>query len=357
MQKAVRQEISLSPTAIIQGSDDAIMSIDLEGIVTSWNAGAERIFGYAASEAIGLPVTIIVPIELRGEEQEIIRRIRQREYVEHWETIGCKKNGSCIDISLTLSPIKNSQGQIIGISKIVRDVSERKLVDDALKESELAGRLLELQDEERKRLARELHDGVGQLLAAIAMNFSELEKEKLSAAAARCVQDNSSLVQQVLSDIRTLSHLLHPPLLDEVGLHSALKGYIDLFTERSKIVTRLEVPSTSERLPQSYELCLFRIAQESLTNVQRHSGSSTALVRLSRSRRDVKLEVIDKGHGMVSPTTRPADPTSGLGLRGMRERLRLLGGKLEIRSTSDGTVVTASLPLENAKSVTGTDRR
>lgn len=354
MHKTTGEKGSSSPAAIIEGSDDAIISKDLKGSITSWNAGAQRIFGYAPPEALGLPITIIVPVELRDEEEQIIKRVHGGDRVEHWETVRCRKGGSRLDVSLSISPIRDSEDQIIGVSQIVRDVTERKQADAVQKETELSGRLLELQDEERRRLARELHDGVGQLLAAISMNNSAVvkEKDKLSPAAARCVEETASLIQQVLADIRKISHLLHPPLLEEVGLNLCLEEYIIAFAERGKIATRLEMPAEFGRLPQSHELCLFRIAQEGLTNVHRHSGSAMALVRLSRTTVEVKLEVIDEGHGMAPKTksTILAGHGGGLGLRGMRERLKLLGGRLDVLSNNHGTAVTATLPLENAKS-------
>jgi signal transduction histidine kinase len=228
------------------------------------------------------------------------------------------------------------------------DAGER---ERAIKEAEFSARILRLQDEERRRIARELHDGVGQLLAAMSMNASRLEKEKakLSPNTARCAEENSRLIEQASADIRTISYLFHPPLLDEMGLHSALKWYIEGFTKRSKIAAKLELPADEdgERLPPDYELCLFRIAQESLTNIHRHSGSSTAVVRLLRSRGEIKMEVSDEGKGLDQGTqTKIASgETAGVGLRGMQERVRPLGGSVEIQSNGKGTRVTARLPL------------
>ena len=131
----------------------------------------------------------------------------------------------------------------------------------------------------------------------------DLEKSKLSPEARRCAEDNSKLIEQVSADIRTMSYLFHPPLLDDIGLDSALKWYVEGFSERSKIAAKLELSADHERLPQDYELCLFRIAQECLTNIHRHSGSATALVRLVRSSDEVKLEVSDEGKGLDQETT------------------------------------------------------
>jgi PAS domain S-box-containing protein len=207
---------------------------------------------------------------------------------------------------------------------------------------ELSGRLLKAQDEERRRIARELHDGVGQLLAATAMNISKISRERfnLSPAAAQCVKESGAMIQQVTDEIRTMSHLLHPPLLEEVGLESALREYVKGFQQRSNVTITLNVPKKFERLPMDYEVSLFRIAQECLTNVHRHSGSTTALVRLQGTADEVVLEVSDDGAGIKGDLRE----ISGVGVRGMRERMRQLGGSLRIQSAGRGTTVRASLP-------------
>jgi PAS domain S-box-containing protein len=461
--------------AIVDCSDDAIVSKSLDGVITSWNCGAERIFGYTAGEAVGHNICLIIPQDRRDEEKGILERLRRGERIEHFETVRVRKDGTPLDISLTISPVKDATDRIVGASKIARDVTKQKQVDRALRESEerfraivettpecvklvandgtllhmnlsglkmvgadsadmvigknvydlieskdrdrfrafnericlgekgslefdivglrgelrhvethatpfrssdgvvgqlavtrditkrkqaeeaikereLSARLLKLQDEERRRIARELHDGVGQLLAAMSMNASRLDAEKsnLSPDAARILEENSNLVGQVSADIRTISYLFHPPLLDEMGLQSALKWYIDGFGERSKIAAKLELSSDWERLPQDYELCLFRIAQECLTNIHRHSGSSTALVRLLRSPGEIKLEISDEGKGVNQETQSKisSGETTGVGLRGMRERIRQLGGGLEIRSNGHGTTVIATVPFQ-----------
>jgi PAS domain S-box-containing protein len=339
--------------AIVESSDDAVISKNLDGVITSWNRGAERVFGYTAAEAVGQNITLIIPPEHRSEEIEILARLRRGERTDHFETVRKRKDGTLLNISVTVSPIRDPVGHVVGASKIARDITDRRRAEEAIKEKELAARLLKLQDEERRRIARELHDGVGQLLAAMSMNTGRLnqEKAKLSPEAARCLQDNSRLVQQISSDIRTMSYLFHPPLLDEMGLGSALKWYVSGFTERSKIATKLEVSAEGERLPQDYELCLFRIAQECLTNIHRHSGSKLAVVRLLRTDGEIKLEVRDEGAGISEQTQAKvaAGETAGVGLRGMRERVRQLGGRLEISSNGKGTTVTATVPYVAAE--------
>jgi signal transduction histidine kinase len=166
------------------------------------------------------------------------------------------------------------------------------------------------------------------------------------------------MLQQVTGEIRTVSHLLHPPLLDEVGLESALRWYVEGFAERSKVSVNLELPEDLERLPQECELTLFRVVQECLTNIHRHSGSSTATVRISRNDTEAKLEVKDDGRGMSQKRQMEiySGESSGVGLRGMRERVRQIGGTLGIQSSAIGTSITVVLPLA-AKTRTANESR
>jgi signal transduction histidine kinase len=217
---------------------------------------------------------------------------------------------------------------------------------------ELSGRLLHIQDQERRRIARELQESVGQMLAAASMNFSLVDREKgaLSGAAVKAVEENRALLEQISSEIRTISHLLHPPLLDEVGLQSALQWYIEGFSERSKISVDLELPQDFGRLPRDLEITLFRVVQECLTNIHRHSESRIAAIRLSRSANQVRLEVQDEGKGIPPEmqSTITSGKISGVGMRGMRERLRQLGGHLQVQSDAGGTLIVALLPVSEA---------
>jgi signal transduction histidine kinase len=217
---------------------------------------------------------------------------------------------------------------------------------------ELSVQVLRLQDEERRRIARELHDGVGQILAALGMNIAMVrhESDKLSDEAARAVSETAFMVEELSREIRTMSHLLHPPMLDEIGLSSALRWYVDGFSERSKVKVNLDFPEELGRLSSEMELTIFRMIQECLTNVHRHSGSTSAAIRVWEREHQVRVEVQDQGKGI--PPEKQADLNSsdraGVGFRGMRERLRKLNGTLEIRSDAMGTTVIASLPLNVA---------
>ncbi len=219
---------------------------------------------------------------------------------------------------------------------------------------ELSGRLLQIQDEERRRIARELHDGVGQLLAAISMNISlvQTESAKLSPAAAKAVVENESFVRQISRDIRTISYLLHPPLLDESGLSSALTWYVEEFSKRSGIHVTLDCPPSVGRFSPELETAIFRIIQECLGNVHRHADSPTAAIRLEADERTVRLAVSDTGKGIPSEQQRQliSGMRTGVGIRGMQERVAQLAGLLTIESGAGGTTITATLPCAPADS-------
>jgi PAS domain S-box-containing protein len=610
--------------AIVDSSDDAIVSKNLDGVITSWNKGAERIFGYAAKEAIGQHIFLIIPDDRREEEVGILARLRRGERVDHFTTVRVRKDGGKIDVSLTISPLRDASGQVVGASKVARDITMQKRGDLALRESEerfraivqatpecvkvvardgtllamnsagcgmveaaeedailgqsvyslispefrqqfvefnehicrgnkaqlefeiiglrgarrwmeshavpmrnpstgeivqlavtrditarkaadeklrrseedlrqladsipqlawmanpdghifwynrgwyeytgttpeimegsgwkmlhdpeilpsviegwnrslqsgtpfemefplrgadgvfrwfltrvspfrdqqgkvtrwfgtntnidehrrllrslsdardqlerrvdertaelksaneslrdLSVRLLKVQDEERRRLARELHDSVGQILAALSMNIAVVQEQahKLDSGGARAVSENAELLQQVSKEIRTMSHLLHPPLLEIAGIASALRWYVDGFAERSAIKVDLDLPDDFDRLSNELELAVFRIVQECLTNIHRHSESETAAITIRRDDRVLTIQVRDHGKGIPLEKQLELTETSrgGVGLRGMRERLRQVSGTLELQSDRSGTTVTATVPL------------
>jgi len=237
----------------------------------------------------------------------------------------------------------HAQGELE--QRVQERTSDLDLVNGNLRE--LSARLMQLQDDERRRIARELHDSVGQLLAALAMNLSAVRNdvERLTETAAM-LSDSETLVQDMSAEVRTISHLLHPPLLDEAGLLSALRWYVEGFSQRSRIKVDLDLPNDFGRLPSEMETAIFRVVQECLTNIHRHSGSPVARIRLRRHDHDVMVQVEDKGRG-IPPEKQQEMMTSGkvgVGIRGMRERLRQLGGTLELESNDSGTTVEVQLP-------------
>jgi PAS domain S-box-containing protein len=357
-------------------------------VLLSWNASAERLFGYTASEAVGQHISLIIPVNRRNEETFIIDRIKKGERIEHFDTVRVRKDKTLLDISLTISPVRDASGKIVGASKIARDITQRKRIERELRESEeryrtladaldtqvqfrtqelerrnselrdLSGRLMESQDVERRHIARELHDSAGQTLAALGMSLARLAQDAKNNPdqLAKGIEDAEGLVQHLTQEIRTTSYLLHPPMLDEVGISSALSWYVQGLAERSGLEIDLKVPENVGRLPTEMELLIFRLVQESLTNIHRHSGSKTALIRIERQENNVHVEVEDQGRGM-SPE-RLAEIQSqgtGVGIRGMRERVRHFRGDLVIESNDSGTRVYATLPLKTRPSRDQTD--
>ncbi len=233
--------------------------------------------------------------------------------------------------------------------RVKERTAELKAAEEGLRK--LSNRLLQIQDEERRHIARELHDSSGQVLAALGMNLATIQSEsnKLSPNTSEVVKESINLVEATLKELRTMSYLLHPPLLDEAGLGMALHWFVEGFSERSKIPVTLEVAPNLGRLSRELETTIFRIVQESLTNIHRHSQSPTARIRISRNDKNVCLEVEDHGKGMPLPLPGidPKAPRLGVGIQGMQERARQLGGQLEIRSGTGGTLITALLPINS----------
>lgn len=232
--------------------------------------------------------------------------------------------------------------------RLAGEADERRRAETALQE--LSGRLLQLQDQERRHIARELHDVTAQNLGAITLNLARIEK-RLSHADIKTLDvlnESILLAEECLREIRTLSYVLHPPMLDEYGLPRALEWYLEGFGKRSGVQIELQLPPELGRLPEATEMALFRIVQESLTNIRRHSGSHHASIQLTRANGTVTLEIMDDGHGFREPLA-PGEPPSllnlGVGITGMRERLRQLGGQLDIESTPTGTRVHATVPV------------
>jgi PAS domain S-box-containing protein len=386
--------------AIVDSSEDAIVSKTLDGIITSWNAAAERLFGCSASEAVGQHISLIIPVNRRDEETVIIERIKKGQRIEHFDTVRIRKDKTSLDVALTISPVRDASGKIIGASKIARDISQRKRTERELRESEeryrtladaldtqvqfrtqelqrrnaeilhqrdqlrsLSQRLIQIQDEERRHIARELHDSAGQTLAALGMNLARLAQNARNnpAQLAKDIEDAEGLVQHLNQEIRTTSYLLHPPLLDESGLSSALDWYVQGLKQRSGLDIDLKIPENFERLPADVELVIFRIVQESLTNVYRHSGSKIASIRVAREADRIIVEVQDKGRGMSAERLNEIQSQgTGVGISGMRERLRHFDGQLLVESNGTGTKIFATLlskALQVKEQVVGSQRR
>ena len=455
--------------AIVESSNDAILSKSLEGIIVSWNAAAERLFGYSSAEAVGRPNTILVPPELRDEEVLLLERLRVGGRVEHYETVRIAKGGRRIAVSLTISQIIDSAGKIMGFSKLARDITDRKRAEQVLRESEerfrlvadtapvliwmsgtdklcsffnqswlkftgrsledevgegwvsdvypddvqrcleiytasfdaridfemeyrlrrfdgeyrwvvdygvprfesdgtfcgyigscvditerkssaesleaLTGRLIHAQEEERTRIARDLHDDFSQRLALQCIELEQLRKtlpeSEIEARARLLVLLKGA--KAISSDLRSLSHQLHSSRLEFIGLFPALSGLCKEIAEKYKIEVRFAGCELPVGVPKEVALCLFRVTQEALGNVVKHSQAEKANVELGLKANGVNLRVTDNGRGFDSDASHLS---AGIGLVGMTERLRLVGGKLTIRSQPmRGTEILAEVPL------------
>jgi PAS domain S-box-containing protein len=362
---------------------DAVITTDTEARITFLNPVAEAMTGWRSEEAIGQPLENVFHIIDEQSRQpapnpvlKVLREGAAGGLANHTALISRDGKETAIDDSAAL--IRDATGKIAGVVMVFRNVTEQRRAEGALRESHqalseardhlekrvqertaelgianenlraLSARLLQVRDDERRRLARELHDSVGQILAAIGMNIAivQAQSDRLDELGARAVSENAQLVQQVSREIRTISHLLHPPLLEVAGLASALRWYVDGFSERSNIKVELEVPSDLGRLPTDTELAIFRIVQECLTNIHRHSGSATAAISIQKERGCLVVQVQDRGKGIPEEKQREWTVSrTGVGFGGMRERLRQLGGALEIQSHENGTIVKATLKV------------
>jgi PAS domain S-box-containing protein len=458
----------LRHAAIVDSSDDAIVSKNLNGIIVSWNAAAQRLFGYAGAEAVGKPITTLIPNELRDEEDFFHQHLAAGEHVQRYETVRVVKDGTRVAVALTISPVRDSSGNVVGFSEIAHDITDRKRAEHVLRESEerfrlvansapvliwmsgtdklytffnqgwlgftgrsmeeelgegwasgvhpddlhcleiysasfdarvdfemeyrlrrfdgeyrwiidfgvprfeadgtfcgfigscvdiserksseeslqnLSGRLIHAQEEERSRIARDLHDDFSQGLALQCIDLEQLLKKLAKTETDERTRLLKMLkrTKQMTADIRALSHQLHSNKLEYVGLVPAVSGLCKEISEKYEIQVHFTECEFPQDIPKDVALCLFRVAQEGLGNVVKHSQAKNTQVELSANPSGVSLRIADDGMGFA-----PKDTTrgGGLGLVGMTERLRLVRGRLSVTSElMQGTTILAEVPM------------
>ncbi len=356
--------------AIVESSSDAILSVTPDGFVTTWNGGAERIFGYTANEMIGRSILTIIPAQLQRDRAWELATVRGTYDIQSYDAVRLTKDGRYIDVSVTLSPLKDAVGQFVGVSKVIRDISDRKKGEVLLRQAHealeirvqertaelsaanhslriLSSRLMQVQEEERSRLARDLHDEVGQLLTALKIDLQDIQHGELGDSRFSPLTDSLELVDRLLTQVRTLALDLRPSLLDDLGLVSALRWYANRQAMRNGWTLSLSVEGMGGRIPAPIEVTCFRVAQEALTNIAKYSRAKTITLALRRQDEDVTLVIQDDGVGFdVMRARRRAQGGESIGLLGMEERVRLASGSLIISSVpGEGTKLELCFPL------------
>lgn len=325
-------------------SDYAILMLDASGRIQSWNAGAQQIKGYSAAEIVGQPIDVFYTPEDRqvGKAQTALATaVREGHYTEEgWRV---RKDGQRFWASVVITPLKDEQGRVEGFCKITRDMTEARKAQEAERAREMAAKLIAAQEEERRHVARELHDETGQSLTLILMNLSELKDQQGPAGtvAAKCTQ----VVERAAAHIRSLSLRLRPPMLDDLGLPDALEWLLDQQASAAGWRWEIEMPEVEERLPKEVETTLFRIAQEALTNAARYSGATEVRIGLRQDGGKVQLEVRDNGSGFdLGRYSSAEERKKHFGLVSMAERAEVAGGTLEIETAPGrGTAIRANL--------------
>ena len=344
--------------ALLEGLQEGVAHVSTDGVILYCNARFAYLFG-TAPESVRegqTKLTDLLPPESWPELNEALN-LAAREPVEgSLRLMDPQQEERTRAVRLTLSPVHWQKAVTIKIT--AAEMTELMLKNQELQEKEeslhaLSARIMQLQEEERRRIARDLHDITGQELAVVVMQLMQVAKQqRIDAEAEKGITDAAALVKKIEDEIRTLSYVLHPPLLDELGLGAALNWYVEGFTRRSGIEVKVDVPDSVPRLTHEKEMALFRVVQEALTNVLRHSGSHTAQIHVSSDDGAVALTVQDEGKGIGRRRFAKAGAQEhGVGIAGMRERLQQLGGMLEVRPLRHGTEVSARVPVGEAEPI------
>jgi PAS domain S-box-containing protein len=325
-----------------------IAEMSPEGAFEKVNPRLCEMFGYSAEELLKRNAPGLThPDDLATTSTLVAEVLAGKRTTFETDKRYIRKDGSVLWAHAISTILRDTAGRPRKFIAVIEDVTARKLADQAIQS--LPARLLKAQDEERRRIARELHDSTAQELAVVAMNLGRLEEwiEGRDAWAENLLADSLAVLAQGNRDLRTLAHLLHPPMLEELGLAGALRHYVEGFSQRSGIRVELECGAELERFSEGIETALFRVVQESLANVHRHSTSTCAFLKLVRVGDNIELTITDRGRGLPPGLlTGTADEARiGVGISGMRQRMRQLDGRLDLTSSAQGTTVHAVLPF------------
>jgi PAS domain S-box-containing protein len=321
--------------AMVESSEDAIIGKTLDGYVTSWNRGAEKIFGYEPQELLGRHISILIPEDRKREEPKILEKIRSGQSVDHYETIRRRKDGRLIDVSVSVSPIFDAHGVIIGASKLARDISGRK---------QLEREILEVSDREQRRIGHDLHDGLCQHLAGIELMSQVLEKKLApkNKEGAQRAADIARNVREAIGQTRSLARGLSPVTLESEGLASALNELAVNTEKMFRVRCRFDFDSQVTVPSHATATHLFRLAQEAISNSVKHGKASEISIHLKSDPGWIYLGISDNGTGFSQGT---AAKSNGMGLRIMRFRAGMIGGTVTIeRNAGGGTIVICSAP-------------
>jgi PAS domain S-box-containing protein len=341
---------------LVESINDGAATLDAEGTVLYANARFAQILNIPPGKLTGTSLQNNLSDGQREKLKKLIRQALHRSSTVELTLHATEGRPKLVRFSLR--PMKDADIHKVGV--VATELTELVEASEALKSNEeslrqLSARLLQLQDEERRHIARDLHDVTGQKLAVQSMALAGVlnrNSSNLDPDSQRALTEALAWNKEVAAEIRTLSYLLHPPLLDELGLASAVNWYLAGFTSRTGILIETDIPSNIQRLTPDAEVAIFRVLQESLTNVHRYASSSKARIRMKATTDEIRLEVQDFGTGMTISKTNARNTQKvrlGVGIQGMTERIRQLGGKLEITSSPNhGTTVAATIPLSGA---------
>lgn len=349
----------------------AVYSCDKNGVINSFNRRAAELWGrtpapgdtderFCGSHKLFRPDGTYMPHDQCPMADVVAGRMPE---CRDQEVLIERPDGSRVTVIVNIRPLTNRNGEVVGAINCFFDITERKRSEEALRQShatlerkvaqrtaalrQLSSSLMRVQDDERRRISRELHDSIGQHLTMMKCNIERLARTDAREKETQTFTDLLTSIDTCVAETRTISYLLHPPLLDELGLTSAVRWYVEGFSNRSGIQVNLGIPPHLKRLPDGLELVLFRVLQESLTNVHRHSQSRSVDVRFEAGENDVSLSVRDYGRGLSPALLEQmnAGMGGGVGLTSMRERITEVGGRFEIESDGKGTSIRATVPL------------